>query len=123
MTYYRSTIVDIGPEVAEMQAAGVLILFAEPLPDALAEVSVVHRPSQTLDGKRINVGDTVVDRRAGAHDHLGRRDRDEEPRRARPHRALHQPARARRPLPGSVQADGDLPAVEVGQVLEFRAGS
>ena len=60
MTYYRSTVVEIGEEAGEMAAAGVLILFGEPLPEALAEVSIVHRPTQTLQGHGIAVGDVVV---------------------------------------------------------------
>ena len=122
MTYYRSTVVDIGPEVAEMAAAGVLILFAEPLPDALAEVSVVHRPSQTLQGHTIAVGDTVLiggqeltitrvgDIATKNLDELG-------------HVVLYVNDPGEKLLPGSVQATGELPAVEPGQTLEFRAGS
>jgi hypothetical protein len=60
MTYYRSTVIDVGPEAPAMAAAGVIILFGEPLPEALAEVSVVHRPSQTLQGHAIGVGDIVT---------------------------------------------------------------
>jgi len=60
MTYYRSTVVEIGEEAGEMAEAGVLILFGEPLPEALAEVSIVHRPTQTLQGHAISVGDTVA---------------------------------------------------------------
>ncbi len=36
MTYYRTTIAEIGAEAGEMIAGGVLILFGEPLPEALA---------------------------------------------------------------------------------------
>ena len=122
MTYYESTIVAIGPEVAEMAAAGVLILFAEPLPDALAEVSVVHRPSQTLDGHTINVGDTVV---IGGQElavtlvgEIATKNLDE-----LGHVVLYVNHPGQKLLPGSVQATGELPVVEPGQTLEFRAGS
>ena len=122
MTYYRSTIVDIGPEALEMAAAGVFILFGEPLPEALAEVSVVHRPSQTLEGHAINVGDiitiggqeltiTLVGELATKNlDDLG-------------HVVLYVNHPGQKLLPGSVQADGELPVVEAGQTIEFRAGS
>jgi glucitol/sorbitol PTS system EIIA component len=122
MTYYRSTIVDIGPEAQEMAAAGVFILFGEPLPDALAEVSVVHRPSQTLEGHAINVGDKVViggqeltitlvgDLATKNLDDLG-------------HVVLYVNHPGQKLLPGSVQADGELPVIERGQTIEFRAGS
>ena len=122
MTYYRSTIVDVGPEAAEMAAAGVVILFGEPLPEALAEVSVVHRPSQRLSGRRIGVGDTVVigdrsleitavgDLAAKNLDDLG-------------HVVLYVNQPDQKLLPGAVQAVGDLPVIERGQVIEIRARS
>ena len=65
MAYYRTTVLKVGPEAAEMAAAGVLILFAEPVPPALAEMSIVHQPTQTLQGHPISVGDTVT---VGAQD-------------------------------------------------------
>src|SRR3954452_17515127 len=43
-----------------MIAGGVLILFGEPLPEALAEMSIVHRPSQKLGGHAINAGDVIT---------------------------------------------------------------
>lgn len=47
---YSSVVLRLGPEVAELARGGVLILFAEPVPEALESVSVVHRPSQPLSG-------------------------------------------------------------------------
>ena len=41
-TYYRTTISQVGPEVADLLEGGVLILFAEGAPAELAEVSVLH---------------------------------------------------------------------------------
>lgn len=41
-TVWQSTVVHIGPDAAEMFEAGVYILFGQPVPDALAEVSLVH---------------------------------------------------------------------------------
>ena len=122
MTYYRSTVIDVGPDAAEMATAGVFILFAEPLPEALAEVSVVHRPTQTLDGHTIGVGDTVLlggqeltitlvgDLATKNLDELG-------------HVVLYVNHAGEKLLPGSVQADGPLPVVEPGQSIEFRSGS
>ena len=122
MTYYQSTVVDIGPEVAEMAAAGVFILFAEPLPEALAEVSVVHRPSQMLEGHTIAVGDIVAiggqeltitlvgDIATKNLDELG-------------HIVLYVNHEGQKLLPGAVQAEGELPVVEAGQTIEFRSGS
>jgi PTS system glucitol/sorbitol-specific IIA component len=39
---WQSTVVHIGPDAAEIFEAGVYILFGQPVPDALAEVSLVH---------------------------------------------------------------------------------
>jgi glucitol/sorbitol PTS system EIIA component len=122
MTYYRTTVVEVGPEAAEMAEAGVIILFGEPLPEALAEVSVVHRPSQTLDGHAVGVGDTVVigeqqlsitavgDLATKNLDDLG-------------HVVLYVNQPEQKLLPGAVHATGELPVIEAGQVIEFRAGS
>lgn len=122
MIYYRSTVVDIGPEAAEMVAAGVVILFGEPLPEALADVSVVHRPSQTLEGRAISVGDTVVvgeqrltvtavgDIAAKNLAELG-------------HVVLYVNQPDQKLLPGAVHATGEFSAVERDHVIEFHAGS
>jgi glucitol/sorbitol PTS system EIIA component len=122
MTYYRSTVVEVGPEAKDMIDAGVVILFGEPLPEALAEVSVVHRPSQTLQGHPIDVGDTVViggreltitavgDLAARNLDDLG-------------HVVLYVNQPDQKLLPGAVHATGELPTIERDQVIEFRAGS
>jgi PTS system glucitol/sorbitol-specific IIA component len=119
MTYYRTTVVDVGPEVAEMAAAGVVILFGEPLPEALAEVSVVHRPSQTLEGHAIGAGDVVTfgdgeleitsvgDLATKNLDDLG-------------HVVLYVNQPDQKLLPGAVNATGTLPVIEPGQVIEFR---
>lgn len=122
MTYYRSTVVDIGEEAHEMAAAGVVILFGEPLPDALAEVSVVHRPTQTLQGTAIGVGDTVLiggqeltitavgDLAAKNLDELG-------------HVVLYVNQPDQKLLPGAVLATGALPVIQRDQPIEFRARS
>jgi PTS system glucitol/sorbitol-specific IIA component len=43
MDFLRSMITKVGPEVPDLLAGGVLILFAEGAPEELAEVSVLHR--------------------------------------------------------------------------------
>jgi PTS system glucitol/sorbitol-specific IIA component len=45
MTYYESTVLRTGSEASELEDGGVLILYADPIPDALESVSVVHAPS------------------------------------------------------------------------------
>ncbi|MFI7480880.1 PTS glucitol/sorbitol transporter subunit IIA [Kocuria sp. M1R5S2] len=42
---YDSEVSTVGEEAASMVEGGVLIFFADPCPAALAEVSVVHKPS------------------------------------------------------------------------------
>ena len=122
MTYYRSTVVDVGPEVAEMAAAGVVILFGEPLPEALAEVSVVHRPSKTLEGHQIATGDTIAIGDAEVEitsvGELATRNLDD-----LGHIVLYVNQADQKTLPGAVNAVGELPVFERDQVIEFRAGS
>jgi PTS system glucitol/sorbitol-specific IIA component len=122
MTYYRSTVVEVGPEAVEMAAAGVIILFGEPLPEALAEVSVVHRPSQTLQGHAIGVGDVVTigdgELEITSVGDLATKNLDE-----LGHIVLYVNQADQKLLPGAVNARGTLPVIETGQVIEFRARS
>jgi PTS system glucitol/sorbitol-specific IIA component len=56
---WSATVTAIGADAADMFGAGVFILFGEPVPDALAEVSVVH----VADGpprRPIEMGDRLV---------------------------------------------------------------
>ncbi len=122
MTYYRSTVVAVGAEVAEMAAAGVVILFGEPLPEALADVAVVHRPLLGLEGHAIRAGDLVVvgdaqmevtsvgDRATKNLDELG-------------HVVLYINQDEQKTLPGAVNATGTLPVFARGQIIEFIAGA
>jgi len=122
MTYYRSTVVDIGEEAGEMAEAGVLILFGEPLPEALAEVSIVHRPTQTLQGNAISVGDTVAiggqELTITAVGDLATKNLDD-----LGHIVLYVNQPDQKLLPGAVLATGELPSIDRDQVIEFRAGS
>jgi PTS system glucitol/sorbitol-specific IIA component len=122
VTYYRSTVVAVGAEVAEMAAAGVVILFGEPLPEALADVAVVHRPLLGLEGHAIRAGDLVVvgdaqmevtsvgDRATKNLDELG-------------HVVLYINQDEQKTLPGAVNATGTLPVFARGQIIEFIAGA
>lgn len=122
MTYYRTTIAEIGPEAEEMITAGVLILFGEPLPEALAEVSIVHRPSQTLSGHAIAVGDVVsfggTELRIDAVGELATRNLDD-----LGHIVLYVNQPDQKLLPGAVFASGDIPDLKAGDVIEFRSSS
>jgi len=122
VTYYRTTVVEIGPEAGEMIEAGVLILFGEPLPEALAEVSIVHRPSQTLSGHAVSVGDVVsfagTDLRIDAVGELATRNLDD-----LGHVVLYINQPNQKLLPGAVLASGDIPDLKAGDVIEFRSSS
>ena len=106
VTYYESTVVHVGEDAGAMVDGGVLILFGEPVPDALAEVSVVHRPSGPptasmevgdvieLDGAPLRV--TAVGNLASANlAELG-------------HIVLYATGSGERLLPGAVQVEGHL---------------
>jgi glucitol/sorbitol PTS system EIIA component len=119
MTYYRTTVVSVGPEAGDMLAGGVLILYAEPLPEALAEVSVVHRPDHRAGDITIGVGDVVS---VGGHEltitavgELAAKNLDE-----LGHVVLYVDQPGQKLLPGAVHTAGDLPEPRPGHVIEFR---
>ena len=120
MTYYRTTVVNIGPEAGDMLAAGVLILFAEPLPDALADVSVVHRPDHRDPAFTISVGDTVSvagqELAVTAVGDIATKNLDE-----LGHVVLYVNQPDQKLLSGAVHATGDLPEPQPGDVIEFRS--
>jgi len=122
MTYYRTTISEIGPEAGELIAGGVLILFGEPLPEALAEMSIVHQPSQTLSGHAIAVGDTVslagTELRIDAVGDLATKNLDD-----LGHIVLYVNQPGQKLLPGAVLATGDVPDLKAGDTIEFRSAS
>jgi PTS system glucitol/sorbitol-specific IIA component len=122
MTYYRTTVVDVGPEAGDMAAAGVVILFGEPLPEALAEMSIVHRPSQTLQGHPISAGDVIsvgeAELRITAVGDLAAKNLEE-----LGHIVLYVDQPNQKLLPGAVLATGGLPPIERDAVIEFRTGA
>jgi PTS system glucitol/sorbitol-specific IIA component len=122
MTYYRTTVVDVGPEAGDMAAAGVVILFGEPLPEALAEMSIVHRPSQTLNGHAISPGDVITvggaELQITAVGDLAAKNLEE-----LGHIVLYVDHPNQKLLPGAVLATGGLPPIERDAVIEFRTGA
>jgi len=54
--YYESTILRAGEEAGDMVQGGVVILYADPIPDALESVSVVHSPA-AAPVREVRVGD------------------------------------------------------------------
>lgn len=59
-TLYEATVTRIGADAQDMIDAGVVILFGEPCPDALAEVSIVHQGGAADEGLAPQPGDVVV---------------------------------------------------------------
>jgi PTS system glucitol/sorbitol-specific IIA component len=62
----KTWITAIGPEVIDLAAGGIIILFEDGAPPELAEVSILHRvegkPSNTIPpvGSTIHIGDVSV---------------------------------------------------------------
>ncbi|NIJ13490.1 PTS system glucitol/sorbitol-specific IIA component [Saccharomonospora amisosensis] len=54
--YYESTVLRAGNEAGDMVEGGVVILYADPIPDALESVSVVHGPAKGPE-REIRPGD------------------------------------------------------------------
>jgi glucitol/sorbitol PTS system EIIA component len=122
MTYYRSTVLKVGPEAAEMAAAGVLIFFAEPVPPALEELSIIHQPTQPLQGHAISVGDTVVlgtqELRIVAVGDIAAKNLEE-----LGHVVLYVNLPDQTLLPGAVHATGDMSVPKPDDVIGFRSSS
>ncbi len=66
MIYYSTTVTEIGEEVPDLLDGGVLILYADGAPAALAEVSVQHRVDGSASvqpppvGARITLGELTT---------------------------------------------------------------
>jgi glucitol/sorbitol PTS system EIIA component len=56
MIYLRTTVTEVGEEVPELLAGGVLVLYADGAPPALAEVSVQHRTEGSIAERAPPVG-------------------------------------------------------------------
>lgn len=62
---WQSAVVHVGKDAEELFEAGVFILFGQPVPDALAEVSLVHTGPvgdfiPVEPGDEFRIGDAVV---------------------------------------------------------------
>lgn len=118
-TYFRSSVVRLGEEAALMIDGGVFILFAEPVPHELAEVSVIHRPSQPLSeevraGDVFVLGETAVEITAAG-------DRAAENLRTLGHIVVYlNPDGDQQVLPGAIHVTGQLTAPSAGDLIELR---
>jgi PTS system glucitol/sorbitol-specific IIA component len=121
--YFTGEISGIGDDAVEMIEGGVMIFFAEPCPEALAEVAVVHRTVNAdsvrdpQPGDRFLVGDQAVTlTRVG--ELVG------ENLRNLGHIVVYYGAGADDELlPGAVYATGRLTVPKVGDVLELSSAS
>jgi glucitol/sorbitol PTS system EIIA component len=114
--YYESTILRVGAETGELFEGGVLILFAEPVPEALESVSVIHRPAaepaaEMRQGDLLHLGGETVELAA-----VG--ERADENLRTLGHIVVYvtRPDGGGLP-PGAVHADGTLGVPAVGSKL------
>ncbi|MCB6184336.1 PTS glucitol/sorbitol transporter subunit IIA [Leeia sp. TBRC 13508] len=60
MVYYSTNITEVGPEVFDLLDGGVLILYADGAPEALAEVAVQHLVDVNDPSKQPTVGDSLM---------------------------------------------------------------
>jgi PTS system glucitol/sorbitol-specific IIA component len=118
-TYYRSSVTRLGDEAPAFVTGGVMILFREPVPEELAEVSVIHAPIEdsalpiqrgdelAISDSRVTV--TEVGERADANlRELG-------------HLVVYlNPDSETDCLPGAMHAKGELKMPELGDLIELR---
>lgn len=116
---WTTTVTRIGSDAKEMLDAGVLILFAEPVPPALADVSVVHTP-EGAPQREIRVGDVFeVGDRAYPVDEVG--EKATENLRELGHVVLYLNTVDQKLLPGAVHVHGEAAAPAVGEQIVLRS--
>jgi PTS system glucitol/sorbitol-specific IIA component len=118
--YYESTVLRIGEEAPGLTDGGVLILYADPIPEALESVSVVHQPSRPLTseirpGDTFSLGDQHVELVA-----VG--DRATENLRTLGHVVLYLNGAAGQLLPGALHGRGTLSVPAAGARLALGHG-
>jgi glucitol/sorbitol PTS system EIIA component len=114
---WQSTVVHIGPDAAEMFEAGVFILFGQPVPDALAEVSLVHNGPEAEfipveAGDIFRIGDTfavITEVGSLANDNFEKLG----------HFVIYLNVGEADVLPGAVKAEGTLRVPAVGDRVEI----
>ncbi|MGW4127252.1 PTS glucitol/sorbitol transporter subunit IIA [Amycolatopsis japonica] len=119
--YYESTILRSGAEAQDMVDGGVVILYADPIPDALEEVSVVHVPA-AKPGREVRVGD--IFRLGDAEVELTAvGDRADENLRTLGHIVVYlNPDEGTSLLPGAVHGRGSVSLPVAGATLSLRGG-
>lgn len=116
---WQSTVVHIGTDAAEMFEAGVYILFGQPVPDALAEVSLVHSGPEDAfvpveSGDEFSIGESsalITEVGSLANDNFEKLG----------HFVVYLNVGDADVLPGAVKAEGSLPAEpRVGDRIAIR---
>lgn len=108
----------VGGDAGEMIEAGVLILFGEPVPEALADVSVVHAGASNL-ARKLAAGDVFeVGGQTYVIDEIGERACDNLTELG--HVVVYVNQADQELLPGAVKVTGpELAAPELGSELRF----
>lgn len=118
LPYYQSRVIRLGDEAIAMVEGGVLILFQEPVPPELAQLSVIHSPfgnvSQPVtEGDVLQVGDTTLTI-------TGVGDRAEDNLRCLGHLVVYvNPGADTGLLPGAIHATGNLSLPHPGERIEL----
>ncbi|MGH7903359.1 MAG: PTS glucitol/sorbitol transporter subunit IIA [Candidatus Dormibacteraceae bacterium] len=113
--YYRSTVLRVGSEVVDMARQGVVILFAEPVPEALETVSVIHKPGPP-PGRLMAAGDVLcVGRMALTVREVGAM--ADENLRSLGHLVVYGETTDTPLLPGAIRAEGGLSAPGPGDAV------
>lgn len=121
-TYYESTVLRAGDEASVMIDGGVIILYADPIPDALESVSVVHDVARGPE-RELRVGDVFT---LGEHEieltAVG--DRADENLRTLGHIVVYvNPEDGAGLLPGAVHGKGTIGVPPAGAVLSLRGSA
>lgn len=120
-TYYKSSVTRLGEEAPDFVAGGVMIMFSEPVPDELADVSVIHAPVEDA-ALPIQPGDELIisDSRVTVTEVGSRADAN---LRELGHLVVYlNPDAGTDCLPGAIHARGELTMPGLGDVIELRRG-
>jgi len=117
-TLWNSTITRIGIDAVEIIHSGVFILFGEPVPEALADVSIVHDRASSL-ARPLQAGDQFVfGGQTYVLDDVGGRASDNLTELGHVVIYVDQPDQVL--LPGAIKASGPAPLVpEPGSSISF----
>lgn len=119
--YYESTVLRSGEEAGLMVEGGVVILYADPIPEALESVSVVHGPARGPD-REIRPGDVFA---VGEHrvELVAVGERAQENLRTLGHIVVYlNPEEGTQLLPGAVHGTGTMAVPAAGTGLSLRGG-